>query len=904
MHRKLLQAFGVLALTGATALAGSYTSDFSDVYQPGYNLTGSAYMDGTQLILTENVPSQTGTYILDDLDEYNPIESFIVQFKLQMGPGTSPPADGAAFCFGPDINAGSNFAEEGAGSGIIVTFDTYVNADMGETSPHIEVKYGGASVALAPFTIPQMVTSQYEDVRIELKRNGTLSVTYKGSPVFTDVVLPGFFPTQGQFAIGARAGGLSAQHSVDDLSVTTVLQGAEIAPTITTHPQSQTVAELANVTFTVAADGSAPLTYQWYKNNTPIADATAPTLTLTGVLFTDNAAKFKCEVSNGAGTATSNEATLTVLQDSTAPTLVSAAASSDFVSVTVTFSEPVAEASGGNKDNYTIAGLTVNSATVNGSKVVLSTSKMTEAGSYTLVVNNVKDNSAAGNTIAANSQAAFRAYAFFVGTVMHKKYDGFPDNLGGNPQNLYDDPRFPNNPDRTDLMYMWEYPANGNAWDQTADPTRNFFQSLEGYFIPPETGNYVFFTAGADHWWLYLSTDEDPANLYMIAAEPGGWSEPRGWTQIYSGSLESRRSDLSTLNVYPTAPYIYLEEGKRYYMLEVHHFPSWAGASDFSATMIKEGDPDPANGTAPTITGSLVASLVDPTGATLALTGHPADQNLEAGRTATFTVAATATSLYGNIITYQWQRQAPGGATWTDIAGATSPSYTTPVLALSDNGAKYRALCRAPGITTPSNAATLTVFADTVAPTIVSVKGSPEFDTVTIKFSEAVDETTAGNKANYTIAGLTINTATVSGDTVVLETSTQPEAATYTLVVNNVKDKSLAGNTIAPNTQATLKTFVFVSGYVVHKKYEGFPNALGNDPVNLYNDPRYPDNPDRVDLMPAFEYPINGGGWDQVLDPNRNFYSTLEAFFIPAQDGNYVFYTAGCGPLVAVSEHG
>ncbi len=49
---------------------------------------------------------------------------------------------------------------------------------------------------------------------------------------------------------------------------------------ITQQPASQTVNPGANVTFTVVATGTTPLTYQWKLNGTPITGATSASLTL------------------------------------------------------------------------------------------------------------------------------------------------------------------------------------------------------------------------------------------------------------------------------------------------------------------------------------------------------------------------------------------------------------------------------------------------------------------------------------------------------------------------------------------------------------------------------------------------------------------------------------------------
>jgi hypothetical protein len=86
---------------------------------------------------------------------------------------------------------------------------------------------------------------------------------------------------------------------------------APIAPSITTQPASQTVDSGANVTFTVAASGTAPLSYQWRKNGGIIAGATGASLALSSVSTTD-AGNYTVQVSNSAGSVTSATATLTV----------------------------------------------------------------------------------------------------------------------------------------------------------------------------------------------------------------------------------------------------------------------------------------------------------------------------------------------------------------------------------------------------------------------------------------------------------------------------------------------------------------------------------------------------------------------------------------------------------------
>jgi glucose/arabinose dehydrogenase len=84
------------------------------------------------------------------------------------------------------------------------------------------------------------------------------------------------------------------------------------APSITQHPVSQTVASGQPVTFSVTASGTPPLTYQWQRDTANIAGATSSNYTIAAVSPADNGARFRCIVSNAAGNAMSNSATLTV----------------------------------------------------------------------------------------------------------------------------------------------------------------------------------------------------------------------------------------------------------------------------------------------------------------------------------------------------------------------------------------------------------------------------------------------------------------------------------------------------------------------------------------------------------------------------------------------------------------
>lgn len=192
--------------------------------------------------------------------------------------------------------------------------------------------------------------------------------------------------------------------------------GAQIPAAINQQPVSLTVNERAPASFTAGATGNPTPTLQWYRNNSAIPGATNATYTLTAAALTDHNASFKLVaanvVSSTNATATSSNATLTVIADTNRPVLLGAQ-SLGLSQVQVTLSERITLATATNLANYAIAGtngaLAIISATPDGSQsnIVLSVGVMVDGAGYVVTVNNLVDLSAAGNVIAPNSQTNF-----------------------------------------------------------------------------------------------------------------------------------------------------------------------------------------------------------------------------------------------------------------------------------------------------------------------------------------------------------------------------------------------------------------------------------------------------------------------------------------------------------------
>src|SRR5205823_647926 len=86
-----------------------------------------------------------------------------------------------------------------------------------------------------------------------------------------------------------------------------------VPPFIIGQPQSLTVTQAQNASFSVVANGSATLSYQWYVNGSSLgAGSTNSTLVLTNV-GTNNAGNYTVVVTNSWGSVTSAVAALTIL---------------------------------------------------------------------------------------------------------------------------------------------------------------------------------------------------------------------------------------------------------------------------------------------------------------------------------------------------------------------------------------------------------------------------------------------------------------------------------------------------------------------------------------------------------------------------------------------------------------
>jgi len=68
-------------------------------------------------------------------------------------------------------------------------------------------------------------------------------------------------------------------------------------------------------------------------------------------------------------------------------------------------------------------------------------------------------------------------------------------------------------------------------------------------------------------------------------------------------------------------------------MIAFHHRDTWSGGDEFAVTyMINPGTSQPASGAAPVLTGSVVGTYLDPTGASVTFSQQPGDVTILQGR--------------------------------------------------------------------------------------------------------------------------------------------------------------------------------------------------------------------------------------------------------------------------------
>ena len=227
----------------------------------------------------------------------------------------------------------------------------------------------------ATFTVTATGTAP---MTFQWSRNGAAIAGATGASYTTPATTPA--DNNAQFTVRITNSPGSVTSSTATLTVV-----APAAVAITTQPTNRTAYVGQTATFSVVATGSPALTYQWRKNGTAIAGATAATYTTPVLTGADSGASYTVVVTNPVNAVTSAAAILTV-NPAVAPTLTQQPAS-----VSVRANDPVSfsvAASGTAPFTHQWQFNNANIIGANGATYTIAQAQNGDAGRYTVVVSN------------------------------------------------------------------------------------------------------------------------------------------------------------------------------------------------------------------------------------------------------------------------------------------------------------------------------------------------------------------------------------------------------------------------------------------------------------------------------------------------------------------------------------
>jgi Immunoglobulin domain/Immunoglobulin I-set domain len=606
-------------------------------------------------------------------------------------------------------------------------------------------------------TSAPVITKQPVSETVTVGQTATFSVTATGSATLTYQWSKGGSPIAGATSstyttpstVSGDSGSIftvTVSNSVGTVTSNPATLTVTAVPVITAQPENQTVAVGQTATFSVTAAGTGPLTYQWSKGGVPIAGATSSTYTTPATASGDSGSTFTVTVTNSAGTATSNPATLTV---TTAPVITVPPANQTVTAgQTATFSVTAA-GTGPLTYQWDKGGVPITGAT-SSTYTTPATVSGDSGSSFTVTVTN-SAGTATGGPATLTVTTAPTVTTPVSQTVTVGQTATFSVTATGS----------------TPMTYQWF--KGGAAIPGATSTTYTTPATVSG-----DSGSIFTVTATNSAG----TATSGPATLTVIST-PTITGQPANQTvtagQTASFSVTASGTGPLTYQWYKGGTAI-----------------SGATATTYTTPATVSGD----TGSIFTVTVTNAAGTVTSSPATLtvntapAITTPPASQTVTVGQTATFSVTASGTAP----LTYQWYK---GGSL---IAGATSSTYTTPATVIGDSGSQFSVTVTNVAGTATSVAATLTVKNSTPAGSLVCSPSAPGYNA-----SVFLIPTFSGGTAvigSTGVGSIDITASAVTGSS--YPTPNLTASKTYTLSITGTGGTVVSATCTATPTSVTI----------------------------------------------------------------------------------------------------
>ena len=687
-------------------------------------------------------------------------------------------------------------------------------ADAGPYSVVVSNSLGTATSSNATLTVivpptitaqPQnQTTNQGSNVTFTVSTSGTTPFSYQwrfnagniGAATASNYTRTNVQPADaGNYSVVVSNAAGSATSS--NASLTVIVPPTP--PSITTQPQSQTVFQGNNVNFTVSANGSTPLSYQWRFYGTNLPAATATNLTLNSVT-TNQSGPYTVLVTNAYGAVTSQVATLTVTPSFQAGGLIElwslAPGSRSYLTVTPPGSSPLERGLAFNPINrhllvatrsgphvYALnadTGADLNELSVSG----------VSGGTYSLLMVGAADDGVvyAGNLTIAGSTTAFTLYRWAndnAATVPTVGYTGDPG--AGNNQRWGDTIDVRGAGANTQVI-LGTRSGNILAVLTTTDGTNFTSHTITVSDAPAGGfGLGIAFGPGNTFWGKAVNLPLRQCSFDLVAGTGSSlrvYADPTFPNAVSPIGVNTNLNLLAGINVGASNNHLRL-----YDLTPTNGTPVFIASTNFptdnddSFTSTGSVDFGGDHIYALCANNGIIALQVMPVATGPAITAQPQNLTIIAGHDAAFNVTATGTAP----VYYQWRFNGTG------IGGATSSSYTKVNAQPNDAGLYSVIVSNTAGVAISSNAA-LTV---NVPPSITT---QPQSQTVFVGANPTFSVVAAGTAPlsyQWQFNGTNIASATDSSYT--RNNAQLSDAGNYSVVVANV-----AGTTTSSNAALTV----------------------------------------------------------------------------------------------------